>query len=193
MWIPPGEYQDAWTGTTTVGPKLVVATQPLGRIPLWHRKGGLLITAPIAQTVDEQDWSELTLEIFPRAHRHKDPPQQRRVIREGEPGEGTTVFYEETTDGRLSIQILPSKSTPARAWLVRVNLEPDHALASAVVDGVLTSTDSLTVLAPVPLDQCADFFPLRGRGAAPASEAGDVVELQLASAVGKRSVSMWLR
>lgn len=217
VWIPPGSYQDAWTGATIIGPKLVVSTQPLERIPLWHRKGGLLITAPSAQTVDEQDWSELTMELFPHAFGESDAcryrgellhagravkasdcrqgySQIRRVIREGEPGEGTTVFFQESIDGRLSIEILPSERTPPRAWLVRINLAPDHSVvhASVVIDSDTVSSDAVTVLAPLALDRSAEFFPLRGRGAAPASNSGNVVELQLASVVGKRSVSLQL-
>ena len=214
VWLPPGSYQDAWTGATVEGPQLVVATQPLGRIPLWHKKGGVLVTAPSALTIEEQDWSELTLELFPHAlaERASDrsvagPPraeealdatqrraqqQVRRVVREGEPGEGTTVFSQEGTGGQLSIEIVPSENTPARAWLFRLNLAPGHTLSSAVVDGAAVSADAFAVLAPIPADRAADFFPLLGRGSAAAPEAGDVVELRLASAVGKRSVALQL-
>eukprot|EP01043_Picozoa_sp_COSAG02_P041865 COSAG02_NODE_3510_length_6633_cov_16.397766_3_plen_185_part_00 len=179
-----------------------------------------MITAPSAQTVDEQDWSELTLEIFPHAldesdgyahraellqagpavdavdtsERRQRPSEIRRVIREGEAGEGTTVYFQESTDGRLSIDILPSESTPARAWLLRVNLAPNHALASAVLidNATAVSLDTVTILAPAQPDHSPEFFPLRGRGEAPASEAGDIVELPLASAVGRRSVALQL-
>ena len=65
-WVPPGEWQDVWTGDTVTGPKTVTSTLPYEQQPMWHRKGGFLITTSNpGSSVDTQDWSELTVEAFP--------------------------------------------------------------------------------------------------------------------------------
>merc|ERR550532_29920 len=69
VWVPPGDWQDAWDGSVVTGPRTVVATQPYERQPMWHRRdGGLLVLADAPTSrVEEQDWSTLTLEAFPAA------------------------------------------------------------------------------------------------------------------------------
>jgi alpha-glucosidase (family GH31 glycosyl hydrolase) len=65
VWIPPGSWTDAWSGASITGPKSVTVSQPVERIPLWHKAGGLTILASEpALRVDDQDWGELTLEAF---------------------------------------------------------------------------------------------------------------------------------
>merc|ERR1711959_723954 len=67
VWIPPGDWQNAWDGSSVTGPRTITVTQPDERQPMWHRQdGGLLILADKpAMRVEEQDWSSLTLEAFP--------------------------------------------------------------------------------------------------------------------------------
>ena len=33
VWVPPGQWQDAWDGSQVEGPKLINVTQPFERIP----------------------------------------------------------------------------------------------------------------------------------------------------------------
>ena len=78
VWVLPGTWTDAWTGEAVTGPKNVTVSQPVERIPLWHRQGGLTILAsePTLR-VDDQDWSELTLEAFPHVDRTSECPRGR--------------------------------------------------------------------------------------------------------------------
>jgi hypothetical protein len=66
VWIPPGDWIDGWSGETVSGPKTINVSQPFERIPMWHRKGGMLVTtdAPGVR-IDDQDWATLTLESWP--------------------------------------------------------------------------------------------------------------------------------
>ena len=84
VWIPPGRWESAWTGEMIQGPQLLRSEQPLGRIPMWHRHGGLVITAPVALTVDEQIWRCLFLEVWPFVDRVSGNRLERMVVREGE-------------------------------------------------------------------------------------------------------------
>jgi alpha-glucosidase (family GH31 glycosyl hydrolase) len=114
VWIPPGRWQDTWSGVTIAGPKLITVTQPLARVPMWHRRGGLVCTAPVAQTVEEQDWSTLGLEVFPfdlngDLDDSSGPSQhvlRRSVTREGEPG-GTTITMTQV-GGNVTVTVFES-------------------------------------------------------------------------------------
>jgi alpha-glucosidase (family GH31 glycosyl hydrolase) len=44
--LPRGEWIDFWTGEHVAGGGEVVATAPLGRIPVWVRRGSLIVTHP---------------------------------------------------------------------------------------------------------------------------------------------------
>jgi hypothetical protein len=89
---------------------------------MWHRRGGLVVTAPVAKTVERQDWSTLTLELFPFGVGHGaatvdadtevetgkpdggagagvGPVRQglsRKVVREGEVGDGAVITMTQT-------------------------------------------------------------------------------------------------
>ena len=66
VWIPPGHWQDARNGTVVAGPLLATVTQPFDRIPMLHRRGSFTVTTSRpGLRVASQDWSELTLVIFP--------------------------------------------------------------------------------------------------------------------------------
>ena len=71
VWIPPGDWIDAWTGAVVKGnvshpQALIKVNQSLERMPMWHRSGGLVVTAAtVAMNVASQDWSKLVLEAFP--------------------------------------------------------------------------------------------------------------------------------
>jgi alpha-glucosidase (family GH31 glycosyl hydrolase) len=39
VWIPEGDWEDAWSGDVVTGPKTVSNEQPYNRIPMYHRRG----------------------------------------------------------------------------------------------------------------------------------------------------------
>jgi hypothetical protein len=46
--LPRGDWIDFWTGDELAGGGEVVTQAPLGRIPLWVRRGALIVTYPAA-------------------------------------------------------------------------------------------------------------------------------------------------
>lgn len=44
--LPRGDWIDFWTGAEIAGGGEVVASAPLGRIPVWVRRGALIVTYP---------------------------------------------------------------------------------------------------------------------------------------------------
>lgn len=66
VWIPPGQWHDAWNGTVLIGPRIVEVVQPYHQQPMWHKAGSMLVLCDKpGMRVTEQDWSTLTLEVFP--------------------------------------------------------------------------------------------------------------------------------
>ncbi len=46
VWVPPGSWQDGWDGSIVTGPQTITVTRPYEQIPMWHRRGGLVVTLP---------------------------------------------------------------------------------------------------------------------------------------------------
>ena len=63
-WIPPGEWQDLWTGRTYRGPATIGTESPLGAYPLFVRLGGMVLTAPQRQATGAAVWPELVVDAF---------------------------------------------------------------------------------------------------------------------------------
>merc|ERR1712039_1118625 len=66
VWVPPGDWEDAWDGSVVTGPQTIEVRRPYEQIPMWHRRGSFLILSPEPTfPIDDQDWSKLVLEVFP--------------------------------------------------------------------------------------------------------------------------------
>jgi alpha-glucosidase (family GH31 glycosyl hydrolase) len=99
--LPRGDWIDFWTGAEVAGGGEVVAAAPLGRIPVWVRRGALLVTYPaahVAAGLGDTPERERPLE----ATLWGEPPCGRALARLAD---GTTVRW---TRGEWSV-------TPARA------------------------------------------------------------------------------
>ena len=44
--LPPGRWIEAWSGAEVAGGREVLAPAPLERIPVWVRRGALIVTLP---------------------------------------------------------------------------------------------------------------------------------------------------
>ena len=67
LWIPPGDWINAWDGQIISGPVNVTNSVPLRQIPLFIRSGAVLPLAPEMQFTGEKPWSPLLLDVYPRA------------------------------------------------------------------------------------------------------------------------------
>lgn len=136
VWVPPGQWQDAWTGETVTGPQTITVSQPYERVPLWHREGGLIVMAKPALRVDRQDWSQLLLEAFPSSQ--ADVLVQRTVYPQNEAtesGKNTLITMQTVGTGLVTFLIAPDALAPARSWVVRVHLKANQTVGKVVVDG----------------------------------------------------------
>lgn len=176
-------------------------TQPYERIPLWHRQGGMMVlaSAPTLR-VDEQDWSELTLEAFPHSlvgQRDGVSVTRRTVVaKESEQSDGAKTIIVMSTqrsahNNSKQVRFEISPSTIARAWVLRVHLEPGARVVDAAVDARALQVADLKHLRPVANAlTVAAFAPFGGKGTRPAPLAGDILELSLQSGTMARGVDI---
>ena len=174
VWIPPGTWQDAWSGDTVSGPTNISVSQPYERVPLYHRQGGLMVlVSEPSLRVHRQDWSELTLEAFPAA----DVAQttHRTVAERGADVHAAKTHVVMHTDGAGHVRVDINQAV-ARAWVVRLHLRPGQRVGAARLDAQALGEAAVTHIAPTAR---ADFMPFGGKGAAPAPGAGFVAELRI--------------
>jgi alpha-glucosidase (family GH31 glycosyl hydrolase) len=134
VFIPPGDWEDAWNGTVVSGPQTIVVTKPPEQIPMWHRHGGMIVTTSNpGLRIEQQDWRELTLEAFPKTG--VDYLTTRSVFALGS-GARTDITMA-TTAGSTEVRftIGTASDGEARAWVVRLHLRPGQQAARVTVDG----------------------------------------------------------
>lgn len=153
---------------------------------MWHRRGGLLVMAAGgALRVDEQDWSELTLEAFPATGVDQ---RTERAVRERNGTERTGIVMQTFAgEKHVAVAITEAEGAQSRAWIVRLHLRRGERIARAVLDGVDVK---VAHLAPLSEEDGAAFFPLGGRGTAPAPRAGAVAEIHLPASAQARALEV---
>ena len=114
------------------------------------------------QRIDDQDWSELTLEGWPASEA---VTEQREVFEQdfSEHGDDVSTVVRLSTDGAGKVHIDVSESPEPRAWLVRLHLAPGQALA---LDAAAEDVGSVRHLEPRSDCDDAGFFPFAGAGSA---------------------------
>eukprot|EP00463_Aulacantha_scolymantha_P002959 TRINITY_DN370_c0_g1_i1.p1 TRINITY_DN370_c0_g1~~TRINITY_DN370_c0_g1_i1.p1 ORF type:complete len:484 (-),score=92.11 TRINITY_DN370_c0_g1_i1:134-1471(-) len=183
VWIPPGSWQDAWSGSSVTGPKTIKVSQPYERIPMWHRKGGLVVTtSEPGLRVDDQDWSILTLEAYPASISQI----TRRVVYSLGNAARTNIVMRTHETGLVQLNVSKAEDAASRGWVLRLHLQPGQHVESAFIDGM--KVPNVPHLQPLTSHEAHQFFPFGGEGTPPAPNAGPVVELVLKKSASKRNV-----
>jgi alpha-D-xyloside xylohydrolase len=64
VYLPPGEWQDFWTGEHQQGQREITVSVPLNRVPVYVKSGSILpLAQPTLSTEDPDSW-KLTAEVF---------------------------------------------------------------------------------------------------------------------------------
>jgi alpha-D-xyloside xylohydrolase len=69
VYLPPGDWQDFWTGELQHGPKKMTVRVPLERIPLWVKAGTVLPLAEPTLNTDDPRSFKLTALVYGDGHR----------------------------------------------------------------------------------------------------------------------------
>ncbi|HTY87888.1 MAG TPA: TIM-barrel domain-containing protein [Candidatus Acidoferrum sp.] len=67
LWVPPGNWLNAWTGDRISGPAMVTNEVPLGQIPIYLKAGAVVPLAPEMPYTGQKPWDPITLDLYPRA------------------------------------------------------------------------------------------------------------------------------
>jgi hypothetical protein len=191
VWVPPGQWQDAWSGKIVTGPITLANEQPFNRIPMYHRRGAIVVTtSQPGLRVEQQDWSVLTLEAFPQSCTNEQAA--RKKVYERTPSGGTEASTSidmsvdchgvDTDSMNVSIRIANTMSASrSRGWTVRFHLLPAQTVVGATLDGAALSPAHVRTshIEPLPAHQHMDYFPFGGAGSPPAPYAGRVAEFHL--------------
>ena len=200
VWIPPGEWEDAYSGATVTGPKIMSRTAvPLAETVLYHKRPALAVTAwKIGRNAATTDVSDLVIEGFPssaQAFGAESVTTTRELLAAGSGGAvltmtehapGSDLAVSHCGGGSASLQRLltvvineSADASASRQWLLRVHLSAREQFIRIAED----SDESATLaqkLAPLGPGE-PQVAPVGGEGARPSSKAGEVVELTVAA------------
>eukprot|EP00928_Gymnodinium_smaydae_P071517 TRINITY_DN55075_c0_g1_i1.p1 TRINITY_DN55075_c0_g1~~TRINITY_DN55075_c0_g1_i1.p1 ORF type:complete len:827 (-),score=78.73 TRINITY_DN55075_c0_g1_i1:56-2536(-) len=182
LWLPPGQWEDAWTGRLLTGPIAWTKTSTIETMPVFHRRPGILVCADAATSNGHsQDWSRLIIEAFPgsgmrRIRRDVYNPNRLAAGYQNDqdllrPIHSVEMQNPEESTLRLRISCERVEVSCDRSWILRIHLLPNQSVRSLLVDGteVELSRDAtrLAALHDVAMVRPAAqlLFPTRSEGA----------------------------
>ena len=201
VWVPPGDWFDAWTDALITGPATIPVSALLWQMPMYVRRGSILMSVANHQYTTEKPWDPVVLDVYPPAAGsvsrtlYEDDGVTNQYL--ADECSKTTVTVTSTTNGVI-LNISPAQGTyngqlKNRAWLVRLHGAADQAKHKLTVEGLAILPGSAwdkgavaqaRVLSPQPWPDpvtAANFpIPFRGEGTAPGPASLDpVVEIWL--------------
>ncbi|MEJ5170361.1 MAG: TIM-barrel domain-containing protein [Fimbriimonadales bacterium] len=131
VFLPPGEWQNLWTGAIESGPKKIEVEAPLDVLPLWVRRSGLVLSTPQVLNTQDVRWDRIVVDAF---------VGRNAVRRELYEDDGISVGYESGQFGLTPLRMTPSPKEVAleigpatgtyagmpseRVWTLRLHLPP---------------------------------------------------------------------
>ena len=150
VWIPPGTWQNLWTGDLVTGPKTITVTAKLNQIPMWVDQGGIVLTGPDLQATREKAMDPITVE----AYVGPDMATKRELVED----DGTSIAYLKGAISRTEVdfgkqgnyagvRLGPTKGAyegikADRNWIVRFHLPKGSSANSVRVDNRLVQFGS---------------------------------------------------
>lgn len=165
LWLPPGDWEDAWTGETLQGPKTITVQCDLHHTPIYVRKGGIVFLAPDAQHTEPKPWDTITIDAYAPT---SDGTVERTLYEDDGlsnaylkgAGRFTTVRMTRA-GGKVTVEILPAKGTykgalKERKWTVRLH-KGTEAFAKAMPFELSGVFDTNALAGPVTSHLIATF------------------------------------
>lgn len=181
LWVPPGQWEDLWTGELLTGPKTLTVESPLWHCPMYVRRGGIVLQAPLMNYTGEKPWDPITADVFPAEGSvtralYEDDGHSNDYM---DGGHRVTPVNLSGAGGNVEVKIGPaagkfSGAVSERGWVLRVHLLPGQKVSAVTVDGQQLGSSSYKVLGP---GASHVEIPFEGAGSHPGHKAGDVVEI----------------
>jgi len=189
VWIPPGFWQDIWTGTLMQGPKMITIHPILWKCPLYVRNGGLVFSLPQMQYTTEHAWDRVIIDAFVPV---EDTPRITRILYEDD---GLSPDYQQgsfcitpVSQSRKSDEVTLvigkmkgdyKNALSERNWIIRFNLPPETDPENILINGKSPDDEpSFEQQLFSEPETRKGIMPFKS-GAAPRPEAGSVLEIHL--------------
>lgn len=192
VWVPPGGWEDAWTGERFTGPTTQNRTGiPLHHTPLLARVGGLVLQVPPMQHTAESPWDHVVVDAFVDA---ADSTQTRALYEDDGHSnaylQGAWRRTDVTLETRASQVVFRANAPqgagdagPAqRRWTVRFHLPVGSSAGNITGPAGLTQA----TLGPQP----AEPMPSLGVDVPPGPRGGSVVQVALPQAPAQQPVEL---
>jgi hypothetical protein len=167
VWIPPGDWQNLWTGRMQRGPATIGVECPLNECPVFVRLGGLVFSVPQRQSSGSAFWPELVVDAFlPR----EDSVQTRWLYADdgisSPRSKNDSLLTEFTLENNFdTAKIKVGSGTISRKVTLRLHLPKDVRAEAEGFASIAPSTGRANLL-------------FAGPGSLPPAEAGEVQEWQ---------------
>jgi hypothetical protein len=194
VWLPPGNWMDAWTGERLSGPRNITVKSALWHTPLFLREGGVIFSIPQMQYTDQHPWDQVIVDaIVPVTD-----GAATRILYEDDgfsqsylQGEFCQTFVSLHRKGEsVSLHIDPilgdySGRLEKRDWVLRLHLPSSDVPEGVFLDGELLNISanvhgkaktSARLITPTGEGK---VMPFRGQGAAPGPMGGVVLEVEV--------------
>jgi alpha-glucosidase (family GH31 glycosyl hydrolase) len=187
VWIPPGNWINAWNGEIVNGPATVTNQTPLDQIPLFIRSGTILPLAPEMQFTGQLPWSPITLDIYPHAGETNlttlyEDDTTTTAYQRGQFRETLVSVSADDMDKTIKITINTANGNfpgamKQRSWILRIhppaNWPHQSGAMQATVNGKIINT---------PIQRLTRNKTVMPFGDKAGSPDGDVFEFKLSSA-----------
>jgi len=196
LWIPPGTWQDLWTGEEFTGPISITMISPLWHIPLFVRSGGILLSIPQEQSTNKRPWPVVITDVFVVTGGQS----TKRFFYEDD---GETIAYQRnvyrktpltmvSTSNHVSLRIGKSEGSfvdnlEERTWIVRLHFPEEYSSGTVSIDGKIIPVHIHNHYEPMAGESACLLFHgdkekrslFLGKGEQPPSKAGPVLEIIL--------------
>ena len=187
-WIPPGNWQDIWTGKILQGPEMIILNPVLWKCPIYVRNGGIVFSLPQMQYTTEHPWDKIIVDAFVPLEKHA---STTRTLYEDD---GLSPEYQKDAFRKTPVTMLrdgesfqlvidKSKGTfqgaiSSRDWIVRLNLPQNCSLKNIKVNGKnMEPGSSADIRLISQTEQQETVLPFVGAGSKPRTSAGPILEL----------------
>ncbi|RPI03643.1 MAG: DUF5110 domain-containing protein [Ignavibacteriae bacterium] len=187
-WIPPGAWQDIWTGNVLQGPKMIVLNPEIWKCPIFVRSGGIILSLPQMQYTTEHAWNKIVVDAFVPAGKST---STTRLLYEDD---GVSPDYQKEAFGQTPVTLTSENdkvqlvvdqrqghyrgAISSRDWVMRLNLPSGRSPGHIQVNGknvqLNSSKEAVLITQKEPRD---DAMPFSGSGSKPRSLSGPILEL----------------
>jgi hypothetical protein len=187
-WIPPGNWQDAWTGKILKGPETIMLNPVLWKCPIYVREGGIVFSLPQMQYTTEKPWTKVIIDAFVPLEKNA---TITRILYEDD---GLSPDYQKNAycktpislirDGK-KIRLVINKrqgnftgATETRDWVIRLNLPQNIKPKDIIVNKLkkkLNLSDEIKLITQTEPQEVT--MPFIGIGSKPRALAGPILQL----------------